>query len=103
MTDAEVTESSTDTHAWSESWPTEPGPYWFYGRTFDRGEIRMRTIDVRGAVNCLVYIDDNGIPVYECNGAKGVWLPQEIPKPPRVPEEFWRKRTTPKIAPKESQ
>lgn len=78
--------------AWTEEWPTEPGAYWFYGKTSRDGNLKMRQAQVHYANRTnrtnLVRIVD-GLFIYESNGAKGFWLPLESPQPPEIPEGFF--------------
>ncbi len=68
---------------WTETWPVEPGYYWFYGwcsaplrRDY---ESEMVLVKVSKAVNAIAYVT-NGRFVYK--DAVGLWKKAVLPEPP---------------------
>ncbi len=72
---------------WAETWPTEPGRYWFYGwcskplrRDYDP---EMTLVKVSNAVNSIAYVG-NGRFIYK--DAVGLWKKAVLPEPPELEE-----------------
>lgn len=64
---------------WTSAWPTEPGNYWFHGWTHKTNyKDKPRTYFVRRNILGFVL---NGQFLCEEVGAKGLWLPAEVPEP----------------------
>jgi len=73
-----------DGELWSEDWPTEPGHYWFSGRThgyWATDKPKMHFVEVRTTVTVPLYFTDKGF-FDEDDGADGYWMPARVPEPP---------------------
>ena len=66
---------------WTSAWPTEPGNYWFHGwlnKNYLADE--PKTYLVRIPSDRMVCLAE-GWAVWKDEGAKGLWLPAEVPEP----------------------
>lgn len=68
---------------WTSDWPTEPGNYWFHGWLHKCSyDSKPKTCLVKafnlGPTLALVA---EGSFIYRRDGAKGLWLPAEVPEP----------------------
>lgn len=76
--------------AWSPTWPTEQGAYWFHGFRFQRIEWPGREPEKPQTHFVEVWHDGAGNPMYvtcghflyKSEGASGLWLKAELPAPP---------------------
>lgn len=69
---------------WTSTWPTEPGNYWFHGwlhsESYNAGS---KTYFVEAYLfqnNCIMFASE-GAFFYANDGAKGLWLPADVPEP----------------------
>lgn len=70
---------------WTSEWPTEPGNYWFHGWLHKCNySSKPKTYLVKAAKlgnsTNLVLVTEGSF-IYKHDGAKGLWLPAEVPEP----------------------
>jgi len=68
---------------WIKEWPTEPGWYWFWGKTY-KGSLKHELYMVQVwqmASGGLAYVT-GGALLHEWEGAEGMWHPAVVPEPP---------------------
>lgn len=73
---------------WNAEWPTEPGHYWFWGRCWassERDELHFVRV-CHGADRHPSYVT-NGHFVHAAEGARGLWMPADLPELPTQKEE----------------
>ena len=74
---------AAESASWSETWPTEPGYYWFYGWPFKSRCHNPELHFVRAfrTANSLALVT-NGHFLYRTEGGEGYWMPARVPELP---------------------
>ena len=74
---------------WTEIWPTEPGHYWFYGRSSmlrRHNDPGMVLVEVSMTPYSCAFVGNGRFIGYEGN-MFGLWKKAALPEPPSLPRE----------------
>ena len=71
---------------WTETWPTEPGEYWFYGWCFwNRDEPpKLHFVRAYRSGDGGIAFVAEGHFAYSAEEGYGMWQPVDLPEPPEL-------------------